>query len=155
MSQTTEMGLAIIAGSLGLAFSNIDKISRFKGAGFEAEMNMVQTIIETQTEASDEQKQAVTDHQTLTKIEYKVLKRLQKTGYTWRYAKTVANETRQAVVFIEACLHELMVRGLVKNGEGSNGEIWAATNLGKSLQEQQELTMRNQFKRGKALRVAS
>jgi hypothetical protein len=38
MGMTAEMGLAIIAGSIGLAFTNIDKISRFKGAGFEAEM---------------------------------------------------------------------------------------------------------------------
>ncbi|MFL1467391.1 hypothetical protein [Marinobacter sp. HN1S83] len=35
---TAEMGLAILAGSIGLAFTNIDKIARFKGAGFEAEM---------------------------------------------------------------------------------------------------------------------
>ncbi|WP_284455227.1 hypothetical protein [Alloalcanivorax xenomutans] len=38
MGMTAEMGLAILAGSIGLAFSNIDKIARFKGAGFEAEM---------------------------------------------------------------------------------------------------------------------
>jgi hypothetical protein len=38
MGMTVEMGLAILAGSIGLAFSNIDKIAKFKGAGFEAEM---------------------------------------------------------------------------------------------------------------------
>jgi len=32
------MGLAIVAGSIALAFSYIDKIQKFKGAGFEAEM---------------------------------------------------------------------------------------------------------------------
>lgn len=36
--KATEMGLAIVAGALGLAFANIDKIHKFKGAGFEAEM---------------------------------------------------------------------------------------------------------------------
>ena len=36
----TEMGLAIIGGSLCLSFANIDKIQRFKGAGFEAEMKI-------------------------------------------------------------------------------------------------------------------
>ncbi|WP_417684989.1 hypothetical protein [Pseudidiomarina gelatinasegens] len=35
---TAEMGMAILAGAIGLAFVNIDKISKFKGAGFEAEM---------------------------------------------------------------------------------------------------------------------
>ena len=38
MNMVEEMGLAILAGSIGLAFANIDKISKFKGAGFEAEM---------------------------------------------------------------------------------------------------------------------
>ena len=38
LGRPAEMGLAIVAGSIALAFSYIDKIQRFKGAGFEAEM---------------------------------------------------------------------------------------------------------------------
>ena len=38
LRQPTEMGIMIVAGAIGMAFSNIDKIQRFKGAGFEAEM---------------------------------------------------------------------------------------------------------------------
>lgn len=38
LGKSTEMGLIIVAGAIGLAFLNIDKIQRFKGAGFEAEM---------------------------------------------------------------------------------------------------------------------
>lgn len=57
MAMPAEMGLAILAGALGLGFSNIEKISRFKGAGFEAEMKMVQTIIESQTEPTSEQQE--------------------------------------------------------------------------------------------------
>lgn len=34
----TEMGLATVAGATAAAFLHLDKISRFKGAGFEAEM---------------------------------------------------------------------------------------------------------------------
>ena len=34
----TEMGIIVAAGAICLAFLNIDKIERFKGAGFEAEM---------------------------------------------------------------------------------------------------------------------
>ncbi|PKG54058.1 MULTISPECIES: hypothetical protein [Halomonadaceae] len=34
----TEMGLAITAIALALAFANLDKFSRFKGGGFEAEL---------------------------------------------------------------------------------------------------------------------
>ena len=36
--QSTEMGLIIVAGAIFLAFLHIDKIQKFKGAGFEAEM---------------------------------------------------------------------------------------------------------------------
>lgn len=38
IGKPTEMGLAIVAGAIAAAFMNIDKIQRFKGAGFEAEM---------------------------------------------------------------------------------------------------------------------
>ncbi|MEK7857101.1 MAG: hypothetical protein AAB288_13505, partial [Acidobacteriota bacterium] len=37
LGQPVEMGLAIVAGSIALAFSYIDKIQKFKGAGVEAE----------------------------------------------------------------------------------------------------------------------
>jgi hypothetical protein len=38
LGKPTEMGLMIVACSLALAFANLDRIQRFKGAGFEAEM---------------------------------------------------------------------------------------------------------------------
>lgn len=38
MSKPTEMGLIIAACSISIAFLNLDRIQKFKGAGFEAEM---------------------------------------------------------------------------------------------------------------------
>ena len=38
LKQPTEMGLAIVAGAIGACFLNLDRIQRFRGAGFEAEM---------------------------------------------------------------------------------------------------------------------
>ena len=38
MGKPTEMGIVVLVGAIVLAFLNIDKIQRFKGAGFEAEM---------------------------------------------------------------------------------------------------------------------
>ena len=38
LGKSTEMGLIIVAGAIGLAFLNIDKIEMFKGGGFEAKM---------------------------------------------------------------------------------------------------------------------
>lgn len=36
--QPAEMGLAVVAGALGVALSNLDKFESFKGAGFEAKL---------------------------------------------------------------------------------------------------------------------
>jgi hypothetical protein len=38
LGKPTEMCIFVVADGIGLAFANIDKIQRFKGAGFEAEM---------------------------------------------------------------------------------------------------------------------
>lgn len=38
IGKTAEMGIALIAGAIAAVFLNVDKFSRFKGAGFEAEM---------------------------------------------------------------------------------------------------------------------
>ncbi|OAM96724.1 hypothetical protein AZ468_23840 (plasmid) [Vibrio europaeus] len=35
------MGIAVVASSIFLAFANLDKFSKFKGAGFEAELKSV------------------------------------------------------------------------------------------------------------------
>jgi hypothetical protein len=140
MKMPIEMGLSILAGALGLAFSNIDKISKFKGAGFEAEMNMVRAIVESQTEPSPEQKEEAKKKDDISNSENSVLKSLQKPGYTWRYSKTVAGETSLSTSETERILVSLMSRGLAKNGKGANGnEIWAITTLGKNVQEQHEL----------------
>lgn len=38
MGKPAEMGIIVVAGAIAIAFQNIDKIQKFKGAGFEAEM---------------------------------------------------------------------------------------------------------------------
>ncbi|RDH86556.1 MAG: hypothetical protein DIZ78_06495 [endosymbiont of Escarpia spicata] len=38
MENTVALSASIIAGAIGMAFANIDKIEHFKGAGFEAHM---------------------------------------------------------------------------------------------------------------------
>lgn len=136
MGLAAEMGLAILAGVLGLAFSNIDKISKFKGAGFEAEMKMVHSIIEDQTEPSPEIKAEAKNETELNQLEKSILHSLKKPGYTWRYARTVASEVTASIHRVEITLSSLKSRGYCKNGKGSNGEIWAATSLGRSLSEQ-------------------
>ncbi|MEW6995631.1 hypothetical protein AADZ84_15355 [Colwelliaceae bacterium MEBiC 14330] len=136
LSLTTEMGLAIVAGSLGLAFSNIDKISKFKGAGFEAEMNMVHTLLESQTEPSPEQQEEAKIQNDLSHDENCILACLLVQGYTWRYANTISAETGISKTKTGAYLHSLMNKGFTQNGKGTNGEIWSITSLGKTVQAQ-------------------
>ena len=112
------------------------KISKFKGAGFEAEMNMVHTMLENQTEPTIEQKEEAKAQQNLTHDENCILVCLLKQGYTWRYANTISGETGISKTETTDYLQELMVKGYAKNGNGSNGEIWSITALGKSVQEQ-------------------
>lgn len=38
---TVEMGIAVVASAIFLAFTNLDKFASFKGAGFEAELRQV------------------------------------------------------------------------------------------------------------------
>lgn len=129
----TEMGLSILAGALGLGFSNIGRIAKFKGAGFEAEMRMLQTTIEAQIEPTSEAKDAAKKTDSVTELELKVLKSLQRPGYTWRYAKSVAAEIDKTTESTESVLQSMKSRRLVDSGQGSNGEIWTATALGKSV----------------------
>lgn len=41
VGKATEMGLSIVAGAIGAAFLNLDRVEHFKGAGFEARMKKV------------------------------------------------------------------------------------------------------------------
>ena len=56
MGLTTEMGLAIGAGAIGLAFLNLEQIASLKGAGIELvtkeTREQIQAVIEKETESS-------------------------------------------------------------------------------------------------------
>lgn len=45
INNLTAMGLAIVASSITICFLNLDKIARFKGAGFEAEIRQVENVV--------------------------------------------------------------------------------------------------------------
>ncbi len=150
LSLSAEMGLAILAGSIGLAFSNIDKISKFKGAGFEAEMNMVHTLLENQIEPTHEQKEEAKAQDKLSHNENCILVCLQKAGYTWRYANTISSETGISKLETIDYLQNLMEMGFAKNSKGAKGEIWAITAVGKSVQEQYQFSAHNKKLKRKA-----
>lgn len=137
MKQPAEMGFAILAGAIGLAFSNIDKIQRFKGAGFEAEMKMVQSIIDKETEPEPTSMSlAQSPPQTNTILsdgESKIIIALNHPNWTWRYSKTVASETGFEINIVENILNELKDKEFVSETKGANGQIWSLTKLGRNL----------------------
>ena len=130
--QTTEMGLCILSASLALAFANIDKIQKFKGAGFEAEMKMVQSIIDKETEPelqNDSEIQLIKFNQD----EVKVIECLDHPSYTWRYPKTIAAKTGLKKDITLEILNNLKRKDLVVDGDGSSGQIWSLTLYGRQL----------------------
>ena len=55
-SKPTEMGLVIVASAIALSFANINRIQKFKGAGFEAEMKGAEKLVTKTSEIDGEVK---------------------------------------------------------------------------------------------------
>lgn len=129
----TEMGLSILAGAIGLAFANIERIRRFKGAGFEAEMwEKVQAIVDKETEVESEPFGEATD-EFIDDRKRAVLLALGDPRYTWRY---LGGLSRDAGVDKEVANNEL--RTLVDLGyatqvTGKRGPMWTLTNTGRAI----------------------
>ncbi|MFC1549281.1 hypothetical protein ACFL4R_00185 [Nitrospirota bacterium] len=47
LDKIPAMGLSIVAGAIGMAFSNLDKFRKIKGAGFEAELKFLESSYDT------------------------------------------------------------------------------------------------------------
>uniref|UniRef100_UPI00405761D4 hypothetical protein n=1 Tax=Candidatus Electronema sp. TaxID=2698783 RepID=UPI00405761D4 len=115
--KTAEMGLAIVAGCLSLAFANLDKIAKFKGAGFEAEMRdkvediqgKVDTITAKETEPSGLAIRAYSLNDDSTK---QVLKCLGDSKYTWRSLSGISNDAKLSMDNVQKSLNWLNSNGL-------------------------------------------
>lgn len=132
LSLTTEMGLAILAGAIGLAFSNIDKISSFEGAGFKAEMRKkIEAVIEKETEqdtdliaVESKENEPTTSKES---IEYKLLQALNNQRYTWRTLSGLSMDTGYNRLMIAPVLQELSDLGYIMQSKGDKGLIWSLT----------------------------
>lgn len=136
LGKPTEMGLAIIAGALGLAFANIDKVSEFSGGGFAAKMkDIVGPMIakETEPEVEVERTEVTQARSLITEPERKVIKALGNTKYTWRYLSGLAEDVQCSRATISRIVTKLMQQGLVVATDGANGKVWGLTELGRSV----------------------
>ncbi len=133
MSKPTEMGLAILAGALGLAFSNLDKFSEFSGAGFSAKMkDQVQAVIDKETEELPVKTVEATGTEISTE-EQSMLEALANPKYTWRTLPGLSKTTTVNESEAREILVKLTRKGLVRCGnKNETGEmIWSLTPLGR------------------------
>lgn len=131
MSMPTEMGLSVLAGALGLAFSNLDKISEFSGAGFSAKMkDQIQAVVEKETE----QDTAEVKPQTLSADNSNVIRALADPKYTWRTLPGICKQTSLSESAAWKVLVSLAKQDLVRVGNNNKtGEmIWALTQTGRT-----------------------
>lgn len=136
LGKPTEMGLVILAGALGLAFANIDKVSEFSGGGFAAKMkDIVGPMVAKETEPEFEAQ--LTDpppaFASINDVERKVINALGNTKYTWRYLSGLAEDTQYSRATISRTVRRLMEQGIVVVTDGANGQVWGLTELGRSV----------------------
>jgi hypothetical protein len=137
LGKPTEMGLSILAGAIALSFINIDKIKRFKGAGFEAEMQeKLEAIIEKETEPH----QCENNGNFITFQAYgtdekakKVINALNNTKYTWRYSGGIIKDSGLSKSEVTETLDWLLKNHLGKFTEGEHGRLWALSAKGRKV----------------------
>ncbi|MEX2515933.1 MAG: hypothetical protein WD572_03335 [Gammaproteobacteria bacterium] len=134
MAMATEMGLSILAGALGMAFSNIDKIAEFSGAGFSAKMkDQMQAVIDKETEPDLDQKLEDLPEE-LIRLEaedehvQEALLALTNGKYTWRSVGGIAKATSQKPSDALNTLELLQREGYVEESRTNSGsQIWKPT----------------------------
>ena len=140
VGKTTEMGLIIGAGFLGLVFSSIDKFESFKAGGVEAKMRaeLIDAVIEKEIESDYPQEIEsagieITNLSLIPDNAQTVLLALNDPDYTWRYVSGVSKSTKVDRVAVKVALKWLSDHGYAKKSIGKNGEIWALTSDGRNL----------------------
>ena len=131
IGRPAEMGFSVAAGTIGLVFANIDKIRRFKGAGFEAEMReKVAAIIEKETEY--ERPETTTISPELDDVNKRaVITALGNPRYTWRSVGGIAEETELSSVTVTRALSDMLQLGAVEKSGKRQGVTWRLTRLGR------------------------
>jgi len=137
LGKTTEMGLCILAASIGLAFSNIEKMKRFKGAGFEAEMleRKVEAIVAKDAEPAPEAERTSFQLKAfgLDEAARSVVKALGNSKYTWRTATGIAQESGQTSTAVKKALEWLSLNELIVRAGTGKVVNWGLSEEGRNL----------------------
>ena len=136
MGRTAEMALAIVAGAIAFSLSNLDKFSKIKGAGFEAELKKkIETVIEKETEPvfSGETGDSALNVDKVDSNTTAVIDALQHPEYTWRYLGGITKDTGLTVEEVKKSIDWLTENGYVRKSLGKHGAIWNLTEGGRYL----------------------
>lgn len=136
LGKSAEMGLSILAGAISLAFLNIDKIKKFKGAGFEAEMReKIEAIIEKETEPTQQENNGFFKAEAYgtNENDRNVIKALSNPQYTWRYLGGVMKESGQPEKDVKRVLNWLVENGLATTTHGEHGKLWTLSAKGRKV----------------------
>ncbi len=133
----TEMGLCTLAAAIALAFTNIDKIERFKGAGFEAIMKQVQfqAMIAKDAEPPEKPETSLFSVKAfgLDEDTRKVVRTLGNSKYTWRTPRGISQGSGLPTPSVEKSLFWLSNNGLVIQAPIRTGLRWGLTEDGRNL----------------------
>ena len=136
-----EMGTTILAASIALAFLNIDRIRKFKGAGFEAEMHeKVEALVAKETEPPEAPEIEKPTPPKLSSASIQesdvvsiVVQALGNSKYTWRSIAGLATEIQLHKRTVHNVLHTLHKLGQVVSATTSGKTTWALTEAGREL----------------------
>ena len=127
-SMPTEMGLSIVAGALGFAFSNLEKFSEISGGGFSAKLReQVQAVVDKETE----QEQEIHIIEPVASAHEKVISALMHPQYTWRSVPGLVKDTGMHIHTIGKPINWLREHGFVEHSFGKPGSIYALTRKGR------------------------
>lgn len=136
LGKPAEMGLAIVAGAIAFSLANLDKFSKIKGAGFEAELKeKIEAVIEKETEPtiSGEEGNPVPDVSKIGTDTRAVINALRHHEYTWRYIGGIKQDTGLSTAEINKSIKWLIENGYTKQSLGKHGTIWNLTQDGRYL----------------------
>lgn len=134
LGKPTEMGLAIIAAAVALAFTDLERFKRFKGAGFEAELReQVQAIVEKQTEPVSVGEASPPQATKLDPKVKAVMEALDHPLFTWRYFGGVMKDSQQPREVVAQSLQWLVANGFARRSTGKHGTIWSLTESGRIM----------------------
>ena len=136
LGKSAEMGLSILAGAISLAFLNIDKIKKFKGAGFEAEMQeKIEAIIEKETEPTQNSNTGMVTIEAYGtgETEKKLIKALSNPKYTWRYFGGLLKESELTEEEVTHTLNWLIEHKFTNTIHGEHGKLWTLSAKGRRV----------------------